>query len=477
MLLWTMSTIRRGPWIAIAWLALLGAAGIILLIVDFDAPVLGPRLLRALGEKADLQLNAQGFHFNVWRGLRLDGLRLETRGPSGRLTVAAERLVAEHRLLPLLRGRVEIDRVALYEPRVELATPASPGAPPPAPIPIAPVLPQTIPAAGEQSTAGESKVVLRVDRITLHDGLLITRTEGKEAPEVEIRGLNVELRDLAMDQAAASAVQAFSAGGDLATSEIVIGGIGGLRAVEGAGTVKLGAGHFRLEKFSLKLPQGPFLLGEFDADLNRDPFAYRFACQIDPLDTNAVLTGGSATGFGPGKLVFTARGTGTETRDMLGDGTLSIAAGKLPGSPLFAGIESVLGRAQLSGSSYAPFTVLFQIRRDRLTLQPFELRTSTLALGLHGWADLAGPIDLRIAVKAPRDLVSLARVPPHVLDLVAADGQVTIPLRVTGTPDHPRVLPDTEALEAMGRRALGREIREQAGRAVGRVLGKIFGNR
>jgi len=466
---------RKAVWVGAVLFTLLAVGVLVLFWVDFDSPALGARLLREVSARAGVQITAEGFHLNLVRGLRLDKVRLVTESPSGRLTVTADGLLAEHRLAPLLRGKIEVDRVVLYTPRIELVTPPTAGAQPPAAIPVSPRLPETVPAApGQESAeAASSNIALRVGRIKLEDGVLLTRTEGSQTAEVEIRGLGVELRDLALDSAAPTAVQAFSAEGDLRTAEILVGG---LRAVEGAGQIKLGAGHFRLEKFNLKLPQGPFLLGEFDADLNRDPFAYRFACQLDPLDTNGVLTAGKAKGFGPGKLVFTARGTGTETRDMIGDGTLAIAAGQVPGSPVFTGIEAILGRARLTGSSYAPFTVRFHIEHDRLAVEPFELRTSVLALGLHGWADLAGPVDLRIAVKAPRDLVSLARVSSQVLDAVAADGMVTIPLRVTGTPDRPHVTADSEALRAMGGAMVRREIEHQVRRGVGKLLGRIFGN-
>jgi len=60
--------------------------------------------------------------------------------------------------------------------------------------------------------------------------------------------------------------------GDLHTGEILLGG---LRATEGNGKLRLAAGHFLLEDFGLKLPQGRFLLGQFDADLTRDPFPSR----------------------------------------------------------------------------------------------------------------------------------------------------------------------------------------------------------
>ena len=252
--------------------------------------------------------------------------------------------------------------------------------------------------------------------------------------------------------------------------------LGGLTATEGRGKLRLADGHFRLDDFGLKLPQGRFLLGEFDADLNRDPFAYRVSLGVDPLDTNAVLAAGAGGGFGPGVVSFRATGTGTETRDMAGEGTLALAAGTLPASPLFVGIEAVLGRAKLQGSAYQPFTVAFQIRDDRLHLAPFELRTSLLSMGVSGRADLAGPVDLRLAVRTPRDAVALAGVSSDVLDLIDDGGWVTIPVRVVGTLEAPKVTADRDALVALGRRAAGRVVRQQVEKGVSRVLGKLFGH-
>ena len=137
-------------------------------------------------------------------------------------------------------------------------------------------------------------------------------------------------------------------------------------------------------------------------------------------------------------------------------------------------IEAVLGRAALRGSAYETVTIPFHLRADRLHVDPFELRTSLLALGVSGWADMAGPLDLRISVRAPRDAVALARVPPEVLDLVDEEGWITVPLRVAGTLEAPRVTADVEALRAQGRRALRQAVRQEVERGVGRALGKLL---
>lgn len=472
---------RKALWIGGGFIALLGVLVVVLFLVDFDSPRLGKALLDEVGARTGVRMEADGFRLNLWRGLRLDGLRFATDGPSGRLTVEAAGLLAEHRMPALLRGRVEIERIVLYEPRIELVTPPEDAAPIPVPVPgplpAAGPAPAGAPAAvGDENADGEAAAgpLLSVDRILLSRGTLATRVEGAPVPDVEIRDLNVELRGLALDDAP-TAIQGLRSEGDLRTGEILLGV--GLRATEGSGKLLLRDGHFRLEQFGLKLPQGRFLLGEFDADLNLDPFAYRLALGVDPLDANAVLAVGSKGGLGAGIVTFKATGTGTETRDMTGEGTLALAAGVLPGSPLFTAIEAVIGRADLKGSAYEAFTVPFRMQQDRMSFEPFEMRTSLLSLGLTGWADLAGPVDLRIAVRAPRDAVALARVPSDVLDLVDDGGWVTIPLRVVGTLEAPKVTADMEALRAQGRRAVREAVRQQVEKGVSKALTKLFGNR
>jgi hypothetical protein len=462
---------RKLAWLGGGIALLLVALVAVVFLVDFDSPHLGKALLDEVGARTGLQLEAEGFRLNLWRGLRMDGVRFATDGPSGRLTVQAAGFLAEHRLPSLLRGRVEIERIVVYEPRIELVTPEEEA-------PAVPVQPALAPHSATGANANEAEEpaegpVLAVDRIWLRGGTLATRVEGATAPDVEIRGLDVELRDLALLDAP-TALQGLRAQGDLHTGEILLGGV---RATEGSGTLRLADGHFRLEEFGMKLPQGRFLLGEFDADLNLDPFAYRLALRVDPLDANSVLAAGPGGGFGPGVVSFAATGIGTETRDLAGEGTFALAAGRLPGSPLFTAIEAVLGRAALQGSAYEPVSVPFRIHRDRLSVDDFELRTSLLSLGFSGWADLAGPLDLRIAVRAPRDAVALARIPPQYLDLVDDGGWVTVPLRVVGSLEKPRVTADMEALRAQGRRAAREAVRQQVEKGVSRVLGKIFGHR
>lgn len=168
---------RKALWIGGGFIALLGVLVVVLFLVDFDSPRLGKALLDEVSARTGVRMEADGFRLNLWRGLRLDGLRFATDSPSGRLTVEAAGLLAEHRMPALLRGQVEIERIVLYEPRIELVTPPEDAAPVPVPRPAGPASAEAPAAAGGEGDA-PSGPLLSVDRILLSRGTLATRVEG-----------------------------------------------------------------------------------------------------------------------------------------------------------------------------------------------------------------------------------------------------------------------------------------------------------
>jgi hypothetical protein len=470
--------LRKILLVAVILVLLVAAAVTALFFVDFDSPRLGKALLAALGERAGIEIEAARFRLNLRKGLQLEEVRFATPSPAGRLLVTAERLVCEHRLRPLLAGRFEIVRLDLQRPRIELIAPIAPieegGTPPAGGMggPVATSSGDTAPAAPDAVPAAEEGGVdLRIDTIALADAVLATRTEGAPAPDVEIRGLDLVLRGLALDRAVASPVQAVRAEGDFTAREIALGPLLG---TGGHGRLTLGEGHLVFGELGAAFAQGALLLQELDVDLNADPLAYRFTARLDPIQAAEVLGPGIGAGLGAGRLTLEARGSGTETGGLIATGALEMAAGTVPGSPFFKGIELALGRQALQGSAYQPFTARFRLEHDRLTLEPFELRTATVALGLAGWADLAGPLGLRVAVHLPSELVQLAGVSEQVLELASEGGRVTVPLVVGGTVDAPKVGLDRAALAETGRRAARRAVRAEVEKGVGRALRKLF---
>ena len=438
------SYMSRRAWAGVC-LALLAVSFVaVVCLIDFNSPRLGQTLITEVKVKFGVRMAADGFRLNLWRGLRLDGVRFTTDGPSGRFTVQAAGLLAEHRLLALLRGRVEIERIVIEDPQIELVTWADQvdGARitqgemdgHDQPLVRAPVV--------KNQVTGMTVLLGRVDRIWVRGGTLAARVEGAPAAVLQLQGLNIKLHDLVIREAP-TALQALRGRGSLQASEVLIGG---LHAVAGSGRLQLADGHFRLEDFKIKLPWGHCFLYKFDVDLNRQPLTYTLDSRVESLDANSVLDVRRGS-LGPGTLKLTATGSGIVSgRDLVGKGTLDLAAGRLPRFLLFSQIENILGREILTGSAYKPVRVRFQVHGDRIDFDPFELRTSRLSLNAYGHVRLDGPVDLKIGLDAPSKVVAQAQLPRGFTRLANERGLVTVPLRVTETLASPKVIVDPSAL-------------------------------
>ena len=104
-------------------LAVVGIVVVLILaiayFVDFDAPGLGQRILEAAGEDAGIELKATGFRFNVFAGIELEGVVANTPVPAGMVRTTADSVTLEHRLWPLLRGDIVIDRLVISRPVID----------------------------------------------------------------------------------------------------------------------------------------------------------------------------------------------------------------------------------------------------------------------------------------------------------------------------------------------------------------------
>ena len=91
-----------------------------LLFVEFEAPGLGRAALLRLGSAVGARVDARAFRFRLIRGLALEELTATSDVAGGRWTLSTEALVLDHRLWPLLGGRVEIERIVLRRPTLRL---------------------------------------------------------------------------------------------------------------------------------------------------------------------------------------------------------------------------------------------------------------------------------------------------------------------------------------------------------------------
>ncbi len=439
----------------------------VVFLVDFESPELGKAVVEKVNEATGARLTVGRYRLNLIRGLELEEVEVTTSLPGGTLAAHLDGLVLKHRLLPLLTGKIAVDQIVLLRPRVELTegaekkrkrraqgddTGGTEGGPP------------SESSSGDEeslpheTTAGESGgLALEISEIVVEDGSIRLLREGTEGATISVEGLNVRLQDLSFNQNALSLIHALSASGQLGIDTLSLDTTE-VREVDGK--LKLDNGTFEGKDFTLRTDQGRFR-AELAVDFNQIPFGYTLALRGDPLDVNAIA-GATDGGFGPGVLEFDAEGYGTDSRGIKGQGVLRLAEGKLPSSPALVGVENALGRGtSLVGAPYKATDAPFHIENNRLTLEDFQLETPQAALDLKGTVDLDGTLALSLALRTPREGLVIDEVPDEVLDALADDeGWISVPLRITGTREEPRVLPDSKALMAQAKKSAPKLIEE-----------------
>jgi hypothetical protein len=434
-----MQGMTRRRWIlAAATLAAAALAAVFLL--EFNAPTLGQAALARAGAALGTRASARAFRFRLARGLALEGLEASSEFTGGRWSLTADALVLDHRVWPLLSGRVEIERIVLKRPLIRLQQD-----------------PRARPPAGPAAVPATAALALRVIEARMEDGTVEVTGPG-QAPLVVV-GLDVSLRDL------------HSTGSTLA-------GLSGSGRAE-AETIRFArtiahdvSGRFALERGALSAEQIRFRTdqGRFEtalrARLDRLPLTYSLELRGDPLDLNAMAGRGAQGSLGPATLQLTAAGSGAGAAGLRGQGVLKMQPGRLPATPLLRRLEAALGASGLVGARYEGSETPFQLRDGRALFDSFRLRADPLAVDMRGWIGLDGPLDLAVQVRAPRSMVKVAGVSAAVLDTLADDqGRLVIPVTVTGTQENPVVRPDVGALLAQAGRgaargALGKAVKD-----------------
>lgn len=424
-------------------------------LVEFDSPELGRRVLSKASAATGVELAAEEFRLNLRRGLVLHGVTAAGRRSGGAYQVAVDELVFEHEWLPLLKGTVAIARVRVERPRIEVSTTRSAR---PRSVPSK-RNEQESPSRGEEANGEDEEVasggpsfslVVEVSEIIVNDGAVSLRQEasdGGDAKEVTLRGLNVDIRDLVFAPGAVSPLHGFSGKGRLTVTEAELDET---RVRDLEARMDAAQGRFQLSELGLVSDEGTFR-GTATVDFNTVPFVYELSLEGDPLDVNE-LAGMADESFGAGRLRFDARGFGSDSKNLQGKGVLKLDAGALPSHPVLAKAEQTLGRTGLVGSSYRATEAPFEIQNNRVFIEDFVFESAQAGLGLNGWLSLDGPLALELVVKTPREGLKIKEVPEQVLDVLTDDeGWVVVPMLVSGTREKPQVRPDVKALVTRAR--------------------------
>jgi hypothetical protein len=411
------------------------------LFLEFDSPALGHAALARIGSALGGQVDARAFRFRLIRGLALEDLTASSDLAGGHWTLSTEALVLDHRLWPLLGGRVEIERIILRRPHLRLEQgPSS----------------RTTPARAA-ALPGAAALALRVIEARMDDGTVEVVTPGQ--PPLTITKLDFKMRDLALSGATLAGL---AAGGSASADSIRFARTEATK-VEAEFTVQGGA--FTADPIRFRTKEGRFK-ATLRARLDRLPLTYSIDLSGDPIDLNAMAGLASDGSLGPARLKLTAEGTGSGTASLRGQGTLHMEPGRLPPSPLLQRVQGVLA-TPLVGARYEASDTPFRLSNGRVDFDSFRFRADRFSLDMRGWLALDGPLSLTVSARAPRDQVRVAAVPPGVLDtLVDPEGYVVVPLVVTGTQRDPVVRADVGALMAEAGRGAGGVAIRKAGEGI-----------
>lgn len=441
--------------LAIVAIVLLVVAGFVL-FRDWDSPELGQTVMAQASAATGAEVSASGFRLNLLRGLVMEGVKAEYAEGGREVSFSLDRLVFEHRLGPLLRGTVAIDRILLERPQIELLEPAAATEAPAS---------KPEPAAAEPVEVATGGLALHVREVAVRDASLVLRQEGVEGA-VRIDGLDFEMENLKLDPSLGT-LAALSATGGVTIREI---DLETLVMTATRGGFELADGRFKMPDVRASLPHGD-LVGDFELDLNPVPFTYRTSARCDAFDLDGLV--GGQEGFGPASAEFEAHGAGPETADLEADGRFRLAAGVFPDAPLFAGIDAALGKQAVVGAPYEATEIAFTLRDDVFRLAPFRFEGGNARLGLEGSSRLEGPIDFAMTVSTPREGVAVTGTGGDVLDLLTDDeGWLAVPMSLTGTYEEPKVRPDTQALMAQAKRGAGRAVQNKAEEKLRGLFGK-----
>jgi hypothetical protein len=392
----------------------------LVLSTDFASPKLGKAALEQASKATGMKLSAAGFRLNLLRGLTLEEVEAFWRFPGGRLEARIDEILFEHRLMPLLSGKVVIERVVVRRPSLKLVEARNKPASKQNSNRRRDRSPE--PQRRRDPTAVEAqRLVLEISELRLEDGAYSSAGKGGGSfPSV--RGVDCLLHNIDIQTGALTLLHGLSADGELHVKEIALES----SLVQGfAARLEASGGGLALDDLSLTTHGSPFL-GSMTWDFNTIPFKYTLRLKGGPLDVDT-LTGssGSPGGFGAAFLELEAEGFGSDSRNIKGKGKLRLESGTLPPIPVLSLLEEALGRSGLVGSAYRETDLAFRLEKNHLLLEPFQLEAGNVGFELSGSVDLDGPLDLRVVLQSEQ-------------------GQIAAPFQVSGTMEEPVVRYDRE---------------------------------
>ncbi len=432
------------------------AAGVVgYLVMTLDPEVLGQRLIQQINQRGGLQIQAESFEINPFQGLFIENAHVEGTLASGDVKSDIARVVVDYQFLPILKGEVVVDQIVVEQP--ELVVVSSPSK-------------RRSGAAGGKRQSKESgdptaaetvapkepssQPTVSISEFRIENASIISRIEGPTPSETTITGLDLQLDNFHLDSSVVDPLLGLTADGSIQIEQISAGDL----AIQGSrGKVSAQRGRVLITAFGVDTDNASLEVSSLDIDLRKQPPP--FAMQAGgEYDLNSFVEEGAEKTFGPASLQLNLSGSGSALNQAAGDGTLRLEHGTIPAFPMVSLIERILGEQLITGSPYQATDILFTVADERIQVEPFVLPLENIQISGFGTIALAGPLDLELAVRLPRDQVKSDSL-EAAIDGLTEDGWTTLPFNVVGTVDEPDVDIDSslykDAAVGLGMKALG----------------------
>ena len=339
-----------------------------------------------LGRALRLPVKLARLDFSLTGGLKVDGLTVA--GDHGAFSATA--VSANHRLLPLLGGKIALGEVRIDGPKFRISQDADGKWRFAAPAPQQPAPATTALAAAPAEPKPRRKPTVAIAQVMLTGGE-VEMIDKSGKPFLTVSGLDVTLRD--------ATPESFTGG--FRIGRALLHGFAAIHGIQGTTTRKDGV--FALRDFSGQCGGGHITgeatfpaSGAGTATLALEEIALHIAANEAGISSPLVsgILSGEAKAAGLG-----------DTNTMTGEGRLVLKNGSSREIELLRQIGDVLRVASLSTFEVGDATATFQVANGEVMLSPLHISAPPIALAFVGPVKFDGTVNLTSFLDVPAGLI------------------------------------------------------------------------
>lgn len=415
-----------------------------------DTPEFKQALLEWIRSSLGADVQAKELEISLLRGVTLGGITVANPpGFAGRL-LEADAFRLRYDLLPLLRGRLQVDEVSLDKPVLSLAMNAQ------GVFNYEKLAPAASPAPGSRGAALALPLELVLSRLAVTDAQITIVDHAK--------AVLLSLHDADLDSRFQVAAGAAAGSGTARVESLSLANVLFVRNV--SAPLALSRDSLRLTPIDGELAGGD-ATGELAVDLKRG-LRYSLSLEVKGAQVETLLREARSNAAMTGALRASAAFEGTGSMATVkGRGRASVSDCRVRHSKILAVVAATLQVPQLAQPDFEECRVEFSMARSRVETPVVRLKSPTMQLAGAGSLNLNDDTlayDMTLAL----DRRWVGRIPMKEIRAAfkeRGDGLAAIDFKVSGTSAEPR----TDLLARIGKAG--------ATEALKGALGKLFGQK